>query len=189
MTSEPRSVCCLVGMGSVFAVTVFVAGCGSSGPIPSDQKNLGTPSQPVAKFAGTVTIDGKTPREAIKRGLTIMLYDPKKPPEHGTAPLSAIVNVNGHFEFTTYQHGDGAPEGSYIALFVSLEHARMGRSQGYHQPDALKNLYNDPDKNKDVKDFNVTLQKPGETDHQFNLDLAGKEPPSSPGPNAITSYR
>ena len=35
----------------------------------------------------------------------------------------------------------------------------MGKSPGYHEPDALKNLYNDPDKNKKNPQFKVDARR------------------------------
>jgi len=151
-------------------------------------KEMNTTRQPTAKFAGTVTIDGKVPRDAIKQGVMIMLYDPKNPPAPGKAPLNAIVNhADGSFEFSTYSQGDGAPEGSFIVLFAALKHTLLGKQPGYHEPDALKNLYNDPDKNAEHSEFKIDIASPGKTDYQFELALEGKEP-ASPGPKAITHF-
>jgi len=68
-----------------------------------------------------------------------------------------------------------------VVLFAAL--TSKGRL-GMGQPDGLKNLYNDPDKNAENKDFVVELEPPGRTDCQFNLDLAGKDP-GTPGPKAV----
>jgi hypothetical protein len=75
---------------------------------------------------------------------------------------------------------DGAPEGSYVVLFVALKHSLLGRQQGYHEPDALQNRYNDPDKNAANPEFKVDVKPPGKTDYNFDLKLAGTDP-GSPG--------
>jgi hypothetical protein len=168
-------------------ISVFVAGCtkppGQS--LNQQLQELKTEQHPTAKFAGTVTIDGLPPKDVIKQGLRIMLYDPKNPSAPGSAPLNAIVNLaDGTFEFTSYSQGDGVPEGSYIVIFAALKHSLLGKEQGYHQPDALKNRYNDPDKSE----FKVDVTRPGKTDYLFELALQGKEPVTTPGPKAITHF-
>jgi hypothetical protein len=55
----------------------------------------------------------------------------------------------------------------------------------YRDPDGLKNLYNDPEKNKDIPEFMVDLAEPGRDDYQFNLTVAGKEP-ARPGRYSAT---
>ncbi|HEV8071315.1 MAG TPA: hypothetical protein VGP76_26615 [Planctomycetaceae bacterium] len=175
---------------ALIGVVPIVAGCGSKpGQSLDDQlKELNTTRHPTAKFAGTVTIDGKPPRDAIKQGLRIMLYDPKNPPASGAAPLNAIVRYeDGSFDFSTYGQADGAPEGSYVVLFAALKHSLLGKQQGYHEPDALKNLYNDPDKNAEHSEFKIDIARPGKTDYQFDLVLEGKEA-VTPGPKAITRF-
>ncbi len=169
----------------------FLAGCGArtgQSALSDQLKELNTTQQPTAKFAGTVTIDGRPPRDAIKNGLRVLLYDPKNPPTGNMPPLNAIVNhADGTFEFTTYSLGDGAPLGSYIVLFVALKHSLMGKQEGYHQPDALRNLYNDPDKNATNPEFKVEVAPPGKSDYHFDLAIEGKDP-VSPSPKAITHF-
>jgi hypothetical protein len=116
------------------------------------------------------------------------MYDLANPPASGSAPLNAIVNpADGSFEFSTYAQGDGAPEGSYVVLFVALKHSLLGRQQGYHEPDALQNRYNDPDKNAANPEFKVDVKPPGKTDYNFDLKLAGTDP-GSPGAKSIINF-
>jgi hypothetical protein len=181
----------VVAAAVLLGIGLFVAGCGSSGgPSVNEQlKELGTPQVQTVKFAGTVTIDGKPPAASIKQGLRIMLYDPAKPPAPEAAPVNAMVDRDtGRFEFSTYRQGDGVPQGSYIVLFVALEHAPLGGMRGHHEPDGLNNLYNDPDKNKDNEKFKVVVAPPGRTDYTFDLELAGKEPVTTPDSKAITRF-
>jgi hypothetical protein len=167
-------------------ISLLVAGCSKPGQSLNQQlQELKTEQHPTAKFAGTVTIDGLPPKQTINQGLRIMLYDPKNPPAAGSAPVNAIVNLaDGTFEFSSYGQGDGVPEGSYIVLFVALKHSLLGKQQGFHQPDALKNLYNDPDKSE----FKVDVKRPGKTDYIFELVLQGKETVNTSGPKAITHF-
>jgi hypothetical protein len=134
---------------------------------------------PVAKFAGTVTIDGLPPSVPPPYVLALFLYDGKgKEPGHETI-YHTICDKDGHFEFTRYSKGDGVPPGSYTVLFAELMHRKGARSAG---TDQLKNLYNDPDKSP----FHVELSPPGKNDWDFNLEVVGKDPVAAPGPHAVT---
>jgi hypothetical protein len=121
--------------------------------------------------------------------LFILLYDPENPPKPKTSPQKSIVDLKtGAFSFTTYAQDDGVTTGTYIVLFVALKHTMLARNAGFHEPDGLKNLYNDPDKNKDNPDFNLTVTAPGKTNYSFDLKLEGQELPSSPGSHAVTQF-
>lgn len=137
-----------------------------------------------APFAGTVTVDGQPPAPARGQSLIVMLYD-QKDPEKNKPPLTAVCRKDGRFEFYTYAAGDGVRQGSYVVLFAQL----MGkRGVGMVQPDGLLNLYDDPDKNAQNKDFVVEVASPGKTNYVFNLEIAGKQP-ATPGPHAVTEIR
>jgi hypothetical protein len=175
----------LVGVG------FLLAGCTKtpSQSLDTQLTEINLSRKLTAKFAGTVTIDGKPPIDSIKDGLFILVYDPKNPPHNDAPPLKAIVNrTTGHFEFTTYTQGDGVPQGSYIVLFVALHHTILGKNPGFREPDALKNLYNDPDVNTKNPAFNVTVARPGKTDYSFDLKLEGQEPTAAPGEHAVTHF-
>jgi hypothetical protein len=151
----------------------------------------------VAKFAGTVTIDGQPPSKDLL--LFVILNDPQHLDENARlrAPkLSALCDDDGHFAFSTYDKGDGVAAGKYVVTFVQLHHPKSGRgarrlagtgARHFVGPDELKNLYNDPDKNKDDPRFNLEVKPPGEADHQFDLAVAGKDPVTTPGANAVTT--
>jgi hypothetical protein len=180
----------LVSLVALVGIALVMAGCGSrpAQSLDDQLKEMNVTHKPTGKFAGTVTIDGQPPRDAIKQGLRIMLYDPSSPPGTNAAPLNAIVGyANGNFEFSSYGQGDGVPEGKYIVLFVALKHSLLGQDQGYHQPDALLNLYNDPDKNEKIPEFNVTITPPGKTDYHFELKLIDTVK-GVPGPKAVTHF-
>lgn len=57
----------------------------------------------------------------------------------------------------------------------------------YGQPDGLKNLYNDPEKNLSDPNLIVTVESPGRTDYEFNLQVAGKDAVAAPGKLAAVS--
>lgn len=148
----------------------------------------------VAKFAGSVSVDGKPP--AGKGRLFVILNEPEHFDQtaHGKGPLKyAPCDDAGHFSFSTYEPNDGAPVGKFVVTFVQLQRSRPGgRAVGrggpaiYWQPDDLKNLYNDPDVNAKEPRFTVNVEPPGKTDYHFDLAVKGKAPVTKPGPNAVT---
>jgi hypothetical protein len=89
------------------------------------------------------------------------------------------VRADGSFEFPD----GGIPPGKYVLLFVVLE---RNKKKGWTGPDALKNLYNDPDVNGKKEQFTINHQVPGKTDYSFNLSVAGETPVANAGPKALT---
>ena len=74
-----------------------------------------------------------------------------------------------------------------VFAFALLTRKGQGNFIG---PDALNNLYNDPDANaKAHPEFAIDHQAPGKTDYQFNLEAAGQPPVSSPGRHAVTKVK
>jgi len=153
---------------------------------------------PVAKLAGRVSVDGLPP--AQNAHLFVVLYDPQHLEKPVDAPrVMTQCDAEGNFAFTTYVAGDGVPYGKYVVGFVELRRpvpargrglgARAGRQQEFVGPDELKNLYNDPDKNKDNPSFVLNVEAPGHSDYDFNLTLAGKEPVAKAGEYAVTRIK
>jgi hypothetical protein len=177
-------VCALVG--------VLAAGCGgtSSADQALDQqlKASNATREVVARFAGKVTIDGQPPAPGTKEATVVILYDPTNPPSPRKPPRFTYCGKEGQFEFHTYARGDGVPVGSYVVLFAQLKTGGRG-SPGFKPPDALKNLYNDPDKNALIPEFKIDHTAPGRTDYAFDLSTAGKDPIAEPGAKAITQIR
>ena len=139
----------------------------------------------LGKFSGKVTIDGLSPEIERGKKLLVILYDQSQK-DKSKPPLFATCNADGSFSFFSYTANDGVPVGTYVVLFAELT---ASRSKGLTQPDALKNLYNDPDKNIQDKNLVVSVTSSGKTDYSFNLDIAGKEPVTTPGANAVTEFR
>ena len=174
-------------------VTLGAQGCGGkSAKQALDEAYKQNPkSHPVeiAKFEGKVTIDGLPPSKPKTR-LFVILNDPKNlRPGNKTPKLMGGCDDSGHFRFTTYQPFDGVEVGSYVVTFVQLQAKRgFGRNRGtiFEPPDELHNLYNDPEKNEKVGQFNVVISKPGRSDWEFDLQVAGKETVENPGPYAVT---
>jgi len=163
---------------------------GCSGAISADKaldqalQSAGNQRAAVARFAGNVTVDGKPPGGETQPGvMVVILYDPKNPPTAAKPPMHAVCDPDGNFEFNTYDKGDGVPVGSYVVLFAQLQHV-VFRNAGFFGPDALKNLYNDPEKSE----FKVDVSPPGKTDYTFELSVEGKEK-AAPGPHAITQIK
>jgi hypothetical protein len=150
----------------------------------------------VAKFAGHVSVDGQPP--PLDGTLFVILNDPQHLVAGGKTYTSC--DEQGNFAFTTYLNGDGAPTGKYVVTFVQF-HADSGKSgragrygvpslsRDYAGPDNLKNLYSDPEKNKDNPSFVIDVADPGRTDYDFNLTVAGQDPVRSPGGYAATRLK
>lgn len=152
---------------------------------------------PVAKVAGRVLVDGQPPAQDAH--LFVVLYDPKHLEKPGEMPkLMTKCDAEGNFAFTSYVTGDGIPYGKYVVTFVGLHRAtratrglgaRPGRQQEFIGPDALKNLYSDPEKNKDDPTFVANVEAPGRNDYEFQLVVAGKQPVTPPGQYAVTRIK
>jgi hypothetical protein len=173
---------------SLAVLSLLPAGCShtqsTQDALDAQLKTLNVEKATLAKFAGKVTIDGQPPAPPRGQALRIILFD-RKSPDKNKSPLSAPCQKDGRFEFYMYSKADGAPVGSYVVLFAELTNSR---ARGLVQPDGLKNLYDDPDKNAQNPEFVVELAPPGKTDYAFNLELAGKDP-ATPGPHAVTEIR
>ena len=150
--------------------------------LDSQLQSLKIKKEALGKFAGKVTIDSQPPSVPRGKALIVMLYDPKNPEKH---VQYAACRKDGNFSFYTYTTGDGVRLGSYVVLFAELT---ASRQRGLVQPDVLKNLYNDPDKNGQNKDFVITVDAQGKTDYDFNLQLVGKEP-GTEGPHSVKEIR
>jgi hypothetical protein len=185
----------------LLAVTAF-SGCNNGGGQRTDQVEqvAQLPNKvAVGKFAGHVTVDGQTPSQD-NGTLFVVLNDPAHLVAGGKASTSC--DEQGNFAFTTYLPGDGAATGKYVVTFTQLKidqgrgtggHGRRiagpSMSRDYVGPDGLKNLYNDPEKNKDDQKFVVEIAAPGRADNDFNLEVGGKESVKAPGTYAATRIR
>jgi hypothetical protein len=172
---------------AILATGLGLSGCGnhsSEQALDAQLQALNLHKVKLAKFAGKVTVDGQPPSSEQGEPLLVMLYN-RKEPDKNKPPLAVDCRKDGSFEFYTYVPGDGVPEGSYVVLFAQLSGAA---ASGRSQPDALKNLYNDPDKNAQDQDFVVELKSPGKSNYAFDLKVA-IEDPGKPGPHAVTEFR
>ncbi len=182
------------GLTFCFAFTLVLEGCGPpTAEQALEQAFKGNPNAQrveVVKFEGTITVDGQPPNKPGTK-LFIILNDPKNPQDPAKQPkLVGGVDDEGNFFFSTNAARDGVEAGNYVVTFVQLHHrkALFGQRRGalFEPPDELKNLYNVPEKNAANPEFNVEIKKPGRTDRNFNLAIAGKDPVVAPGPHAMT---
>jgi hypothetical protein len=191
----PRFACEVSHRLEILGLCAFVgalaAGCGSTSSanqaLDQQLQASNATREVVASFAGRVTIDGLPPTLGPKGATIVMLYDPKNPPGPGKPPRFTYCGKEGQFEFHTYLRGDGVPVGSYVVLFAQPKIGGRG-NPGFKAPDALKNLYNDPEKNALIPEFKIDHTAPGRTDYAFDLSVAGKDP-NPPGPKAVTEIR
>jgi hypothetical protein len=195
-TADRAPACLWFVVVSLVAASVF-SGCtgGSHGTREDEQQQAakGFKQAPVAKMAGHVSIDGQPPEKETT--LFVILNDPQHLTLPKTGPAHfAECDAEGNFAFTSYLKGDGVPLGKYVVTFAQLRlpsaagRHPMGRGnfkREYIGPDGMKNLYNDPEKNKNEKDFNIEVVEPGKTDYEFNLSVAGKNG-LSPAQYAVT---
>lgn len=173
-------------------VAVCCCGCsGCSGTQSSDEgikaalTNANQEKHSVAPLAGKVTIDGQPPHfDKPNQRIFVMLNDPQKPDVPLTDRPTATANSEGEFAFSTYNKGDGWAPGHYVLTFAVL--TKKGK-KGDVGPDALNNLYNDPDVNAKTPEFVIDHQSPGKSDYAFDLKIEGKEPVKTPGPHALTT--
>jgi len=166
----------------VSTAIALALGCSKSNDKRFDAalKESGLPSPKVSPLAGTVTIDGRPPEGA--GAVFAVLNDVSKPDEPLDRRLDARCEKDGHFEFSSFSRGDGAPEGNYVITFVRLK--KSGRI--YVRPDLLNNLYSDPEKNAQHAEFKIEHKDPGKTDYVFELKVAGEQP-AQPGKYSLQS--
>lgn len=94
----------------------------------------GKPRKGTSKVTGTVTVDGK-PVSLVR----IELHDVKGADSASPTLPYAVTDDQGKFDISTYDIGDGAPEGEYKAVFTWRDIAIM--NQGKDMPDKLKERY------------------------------------------------
>lgn len=119
----------VMGLLGLVVASALSAGCGGDeGPYRKE-------THPVV---GQVLIDGKPVKDVAVKARSVEGLDQ----EHPTV-TSAFTDEEGRFELSTYESGDGIPEGEYVLTFV------WGRwnsfSMSYGGPDKLKGRYNDPE--------------------------------------------
>jgi hypothetical protein len=165
-------------------VALVVAGCSNaksnSDRIKEAYESSGIKQTTVYPLAGIVTVDHQPPKFKAKRTfLVVMAVDASKPDTPTIANPYVTVAGDGRFEFAD----GGLPPGKYVLIFTALVNAKK---KGWHGPDALNNLYNDPDVNGKKTQFTIDHKEPGKSDYEIDLPVAGQEK-ATPGPKALTN--
>jgi hypothetical protein len=138
----------------IFSATVFVAiavGCSPQGP--SRIKTY-----PVT---GQVFVDGQPAAD-----LAVFFTSDSLDKDHPTYS-TANTGADGKFEVSTYESGDGIPEGTYSVTFMWGQVNLL--TMGYGGPDKLNDRYSDPASSK----FKVTVKR-GEPADMGKISLTTK---------------
>ena len=123
----------------------------------------------VVPASGTVKVDGKSPE-----GAHIVLH-PKSPV--GTEPIAptGTVKPDGSFVITTYQAGDGAPPGEYVA---TVQWYQIDKD-GIVGPNVIPKEYSTPQ----TSPIKVTVKGDGPTTIEpISISLAKKSASARRGP-------
>jgi hypothetical protein len=176
----------LITLGLGAAWSFLAIGCGGSPNaeqvLNSHLKQEKIERQKVYPLAGHVTIDGHPP--GSDTNVVIVVLNETRSPQVPVEKRPRVVcTPAGEFSFSAYLADDGFPPGDYILTFAMLAETK----RGFHGPDQLKNLYNDPEKNKSIPEFHIDHKPPGRKDYAFDLKLAGKEPVEPAGQFALTA--
>ena len=172
-------------VGVSLALASLAIGCGSGEQtaeqaLQAQLKQANIERHAVFPLAGRVMIDGAPPGSDTNV-VVVMLNDVAKPEVPVTNRPHTTCEPGGDFTFATYLGGDGVAPGQYIATFAMLAESKGGPLG----PDQLKNLYNDPEKNKGIPD-STSITTSRAKDYAFDLKLAGKDAVQSPGKFALT---
>jgi 5-hydroxyisourate hydrolase-like protein (transthyretin family) len=97
--------------------------------------------KPTFPLTGTVLVDG-TPAE----GVLVQITEVGQPDLENPTFSSAYTDAQGKFALSTYEAGDGVPEGEYFVTFMWGQVNML--SMQYGGPDKLNNRYHDPEKSE-----------------------------------------
>ena len=100
-------------------------------------------------------------------GVAVVFQDVQGIDKQNPTQSSTFTDADGKFSISTYNDGDGAPEGEYVLTFSWREINMMTMRPG--GPDKLNDRYSDPAKSE----FRVTVQK-GEPIDLGRIDLTTK---------------
>lgn len=101
----------------------------------------GPPRKQTFPVTGVVVVDGQ-PVEMLE----VACHDVKLIGTDGSMVVAAYTDAKGKFELSSYQAGDGVPEGDYVVTFSWGEINLISRSYG--GPDKLKDRYKSPQESK-----------------------------------------
>lgn len=136
------------------ACCLSFAGC-DSGP-------QGPPRVDTFPITGKLTIDGNPVGNVAVKANPV-----GKELSAANVSSSTFTDAEGNFEISTYESGDGVPEGDYTLTFMWGSRSLMtGRYEG---PDKLNERYLDPE----ASEFKVSV-KPGEEIDLGTIELTTK---------------
>ncbi len=121
----------------------LIIGCGDDEP----------PRKTTYPVTGTVFVDGQP-----AANLSVKLYSVNGMDEDDPTFSTAFTDPSGAFSLSTYESGDGVPEGEYVLTFVWGEINPL--SLEYGGPDRLQGRYRDPSRSQ----HRVTVQAGQPTD-------------------------
>ena len=125
-------------------------GCGEKGP----------PRKETYPVTGQVYVDG----EPVEY-LAVTCHDTQGMDAVMPTTSSAFTAQDGTFSISTYESGDGIPEGEYVLTFMWGQMNRL--SGAYGGPDKLKNRYTDPTRSE----FRLSVE-PGKRNDLGRIDLS-----------------
>lgn len=124
-----------------FVLAVWLLpGCGNDGP----------ERKPTYKVKGRVLVNGQPAKRLGVKCQPVAGLDATNP-----TITSAFTDENGVFELSTYEKGDGIPEGEYVLTFRWGEINPIG---GGYDGDKLGGLYNDAKKNAEDPKFKIKVE-------------------------------
>lgn len=100
--------------------------------------------KPTSKVTGKLVIDGKEPGSAVKVDCLPISQTDSDPSHYSIS--STMTQPDGSFEISTYQSGDGVPDGEYVLVVMWGTLNVLSRS--YSGPDKLKGRYSDAKKSE-----------------------------------------
>tara|TARA_R110002095_G_scaffold212564_3_gene201979 strand:+ start:7336 stop:7785 length:450 start_codon:yes stop_codon:yes gene_type:complete len=109
--------------------------------IGCSEEQRGGPREETTPITGVVLVDGKPAADLQVKAIP-------ENPEGVTEllPIAGFTDPEGKFSLSTYESGDGAPEGDYKLIFMWGQRSLM--RGGYGAPDKLKKKYLDPKKSE-----------------------------------------
>lgn len=139
----------------LFSVAILLAiaiGCSPQGP----------PRTPTFPITGQVYVDGQPAAE-----LAVFFTNTNGVDKNQPTFSTANTDAEGKFKVSTYESGDGIPEGTYAVTFMWGQVNLMTMSYG--GPDKLNDRYSDPE----TSTFKVTVKR-GEPADMGKLSLSTK---------------
>lgn len=121
----------------IISAMLILCGCTPPGPA----------RKPTVAVTGEVYSQGKPAAD-----VAVTLHDRKGMDKDLPSTSSAMTDQNGKFFVSTYEAGDGAPEGEYT---VTFSWGQINRISMQYEGDKFKGKYSSPDNSK----FQIKVEK------------------------------